>query len=129
MNTPGRVPAMTTQVRGQAMRPSLKYRYTPLGMATMLYTKFVELTAGLVKPRTLIWNGRRMKAPDTPAMEVKAETISATRGGMNIQVFTPETGKRAINMSITNVSIPQKASEEGQISEGIRPRHVFGTGT
>jgi hypothetical protein len=54
MNTPGSVPMITTQVRGHAMRPSLKYRYTPLGIATMLYTKFVELTAGLVKPRTLI---------------------------------------------------------------------------
>src|SRR3990172_8547406 len=88
MNTPGRVPAITTQVRGQAMRPSLKYRYTPLGIATMLYTKFVELTAGLVKPSTLIWNGSRMNAPDTPAREVKAETTSATSGGRNTHVYS-----------------------------------------
>ena len=52
----------------------------------MLYTKFVELTAGLVKPRTLIWKGRRMKAPDTPAIEVKVETTSATSGGRNTHV-------------------------------------------
>jgi hypothetical protein len=44
---------------------------------------------------------------------VKAETIRATRGGMNIQVFTPETGKRAYHISITSDSIPQKASKEG----------------
>jgi hypothetical protein len=54
----------------------------------------VELTAGLVNPRTLIWKGRRRNAPDTPPMDVKVETTRATRGGSNAQVFTPETGKR-----------------------------------
>ena len=41
---------MTTRVRGQAIRPSLKYRDTPVGMATMLKMKFVEVIAGPVKP-------------------------------------------------------------------------------
>jgi hypothetical protein len=69
-------------------------------MATMLYTKFVELTAGLVKPSTLIWKGSRIKAPDTPPMEVNAETTSATNGGRNTQVVTPDTGKSMENMSM-----------------------------
>jgi hypothetical protein len=55
-------------------------------MAMMLYTKLVELTAGLVKPSALIWNGSRMKAPETPAMEVKEETTNATSGGRNTYV-------------------------------------------
>jgi hypothetical protein len=50
----------------------------------MLYRKFVELTAGLVKCRKLIWNGRRRKAPDTPPIDVKKETINDTRGGMKM---------------------------------------------
>jgi len=52
----------------------------------------VELTAGLVKWRTLIWNGSSRKAPETPAIEVKKERTNATRGGMNIYVLTPEMG-------------------------------------
>ena len=35
--------------------------------------KFVELTAGLVKCRKLIWNGRSRKAPETPPIEVKKD--------------------------------------------------------
>ena len=57
-----------------------------------MYAKFVELTAGLVNPSTLMWNGRRMNAPDTPAMEVREETTNATYGGRKTQVFTPDTG-------------------------------------
>jgi hypothetical protein len=44
----------------------------------------VAFTDGLVKLRTLIWNGSRRKAPETPPMEVKKETIKATRGGIKI---------------------------------------------
>ena len=47
----------------------------------MLSTKLVELTAGVVNPRMLIWKVRRMKAPDTPAMEMKVETTSEISGG------------------------------------------------
>ncbi len=66
----------------------------------MLYTKFVELTAGLVKPRTLIWKGRRMNAPDTPAMEVNDETANATSGGRNTHVATPDTGNSVYRASM-----------------------------
>jgi hypothetical protein len=62
-------------------------------MATMLYTKFVGLTAGLVKLRMLTWKGRSKKAPDTPPMEVKVDTTKATRAGMSGLTSTPETGK------------------------------------
>jgi hypothetical protein len=39
-----------------------------------------------------MWNGRRMNALDTPAMEVREETTNATYGGRKTQVFTPDTG-------------------------------------
>lgn len=66
----------------------------------MLYTKLVALIDGLVEPRTLIWNGRRMKAPEMPAMDVNNEMISATNGGRSTEVLTPETGKTTDNISI-----------------------------
>jgi hypothetical protein len=66
----------------------------------MLYTKFVELTAGVVKPRTLIWNGRRRNAPETPPIEVKVDTTRATSGGTRNDVFTPETGKNTVKRSM-----------------------------
>jgi hypothetical protein len=53
----------------------------------------VALTEGLVKLKTLIWNGNKRNAPDTPPMEVKKDTTNATRGGIKIYVLTPETGK------------------------------------
>src|SRR5512147_892714 len=62
-------------------------------MATMLKSWFVALTAGAVKPRTLIWKGRRRKAPDTPPVDVKSEMAKATRGGRNGETSTPEAGK------------------------------------
>ncbi|HUL01571.1 MAG TPA: hypothetical protein VLX29_12070 [Nitrospirota bacterium] len=61
----------------------------------MLYTKFVALTEGLVKSRTLIWNGSRMKAPDRPAKDVSTDTTNETTGGINIHVVTPDEGKNA----------------------------------
>src|SRR5574341_887547 len=82
----------------------------------MLYTKFVELTAGLVKPRTLIWNGSRMNAPDTPAREVKADTTSATSGGRNTQVFTPDTGKNIENISMASEYSTKKLTKKAIIS-------------
>ena len=108
MKTPGRVPMMTTQVSGQAIRPSLRYRYTPLGIATILNTKLVALTEGEVNWRKLIWKGRRRKAPETPPMEVKKETTKATSGGKKIQVVTPETPKCTRKKSIigTRLSMP-----------------------
>src|SRR5574341_292194 len=91
----------------------------------MLYTKLVELTAGLVKPRTLIWNGSRMNAPDTPASEVKADTTSATSGGRNIQVFTPDTGKNTERNSMaSNYSI--KTDREKLQSYQTGPRRIQG---
>jgi hypothetical protein len=62
-------------------------------MATMLYTRLVGLTAGLVKLSTLTWKGRSKKAPDTPPMEVEVDTNTATRGGMRGLTSTPDTGK------------------------------------
>jgi len=53
----------------------------------------VALTEGVVNPRTLIWNGRRRKAPVIPDIEEKKEITKATRGGSNTDVSTPETGK------------------------------------
>src|SRR4030043_2363189 len=93
MKTPGRVPIMTTHVNGHAILPSLRYRYTPLGMATILKTKLVALTDGLVKLRKLIWNGSKRNAPDTPPMDVKKETTSATRGGIHGATSTPAVSK------------------------------------
>jgi len=62
-------------------------------MATTLKTILVGLTAGLVNPRTLIWNGSMRKAPDTPAIEVKKEITNATSGGSHKGVSTPDTEK------------------------------------
>jgi len=62
-------------------------------MATMLKIKLVGLTAGLVKPSTLIWKGRSKKAPDTPPIEVKNDTTKATRGGKKGLISTPEIAK------------------------------------
>jgi hypothetical protein len=53
----------------------------------------VALTEGVTNPRTLIWKGRIKKAPEIPAMEEKNEMAKATRGGINREVSTPETGK------------------------------------
>jgi hypothetical protein len=63
-------------------------------METMLYTRFVELTAGDVKPSALIWKGRRIIAPDTPAIDVNEDTRNATSGGRNTEVVTPDMGKK-----------------------------------
>lgn len=68
---------------------------------TILYTKFVELTAGLVNQSTLIWNGRRMNAPDTPAIEVRDKTTNATNGGRKTQVFTPDMGNSTYRFCMT----------------------------
>jgi hypothetical protein len=59
----------------------------------MLKTRFVELTAGLVNPSTLIWKGRRRKAPEMPPMEVKKERLKETTRGIKGETSTPETGK------------------------------------
>jgi hypothetical protein len=59
----------------------------------MLKTRLVELTAGLVKPSTLIWKGRIRKAPEMPPMEPKKETTKETTSGINGETSTPETGK------------------------------------
>jgi hypothetical protein len=60
----------------------------------------VALTEGLVKRRTLIWNGNNRNAPETPPIEVKKETMKATRGGIKIYVLTPDTGKSMYKKSI-----------------------------
>ena len=65
----------------------------PPGVPTTLYRKFVALTDGVTKPRTLIWKGRMRKAPVMPAMEEKKEIAKATSGGIKMEVSTPETGK------------------------------------
>jgi hypothetical protein len=49
IQAPRRAPTMTTQARGRAILPSLKYRVHSAGMATMLKTKFVDVTAGAGK--------------------------------------------------------------------------------
>ncbi len=61
-------------------------------MPTTLNTRFVGVTAGLVKPKTLIWKGKMRKAPDIPAIEVKNDMTSPTSGGTHRAVSTPETG-------------------------------------
>ncbi|CAK8717002.1 hypothetical protein GMJAKD_06205 [Candidatus Electrothrix aarhusensis] len=50
-STPGRVPIMTAQVSGHAIRPSRMYRYTPPGMAVILKRWLVALTDGVSKPK------------------------------------------------------------------------------
>jgi hypothetical protein len=65
----------------------------PPGVPTTLYRKLVALTEGVTNPRTLIWKGRIKKAPVIPAIEEKNEMTKATRGGIKIEVSTPETGK------------------------------------
>ena len=50
-------------------------------MATTLNTKFVALTAGVTKPRKLIWKGGSRKAPEAPHIDVRNETTNATSGG------------------------------------------------
>jgi hypothetical protein len=72
----------------------------PPGVPTTLYKKLVALTEGVVKPRKLIWKGRMRKAPVMPAIEEKKDMTKATRGGSNIEVSTPETGKRMRKKSI-----------------------------
>jgi hypothetical protein len=58
----------------------------------------VAETAGLLKPRTLTWKGRRRKAPDTPPMEVKKEMLKATRGGTQGATSMPAVGKYMPNL-------------------------------
>jgi hypothetical protein len=58
-----------------------------------LKTRFVALTAGLVKPSTLIWKGRSSTAPEIPPIEEKKDTPKATSGGSQKGASTPETGK------------------------------------
>ena len=58
-------------------------------MAIMLKSRFVGLTAGLVNPRKLTWNGSRTKAPEIPPVEVSAEMAKAMRIGSHHQVSTP----------------------------------------
>jgi hypothetical protein len=53
----------------------------------------VALTDGLVKLRTLIWNGSKRKAPETPPMDVQKETTSATRGGIHGATSIPAVSK------------------------------------
>jgi hypothetical protein len=72
----------------------------PPGVPTTLYRKLVALTEGVVKPRKLIWKGRIRNAPVMPAMEEKKEITNAMRGGIKIDVSTPETGKRIRKLSI-----------------------------
>ena len=55
-------------------------------MATRLNTMLVELTAGLVKFSTLIWNGSSRKAPEMPTIELKNEMTKATAGGSHSHV-------------------------------------------
>jgi hypothetical protein len=50
--------------------------------------------------RTLIWNGRRRKAPEMPPMEVKKDMISETSGGSSTFVVTPEMGNVMVKKSI-----------------------------
>jgi len=70
-----------------------------MGMAMILYTKFVALTPGAVYPNTLICRGSSANAPETPAVDVNAEITNMIRGGNRIQVLTPETGKKWIRKS------------------------------
>src|SRR5215212_5912870 len=51
--------------------------------------RFVGLTAGLVKPNTLTWNGSSRNAPDTPAGAVSADTKKATSRGISGLTSTP----------------------------------------
>src|SRR5215204_3803540 len=51
--------------------------------------RFVGLTAGLVKPNTLTWNGSSRNAPDTPAGAVSADTKKDTSRGISGLTSTP----------------------------------------
>src|SRR5215217_6298218 len=55
--------------------------------------RFVGLTAGLVKPNTLTWNGSSRNAPDTPAGAVRADTKKATSRGNSGLSSVPGPGK------------------------------------
>jgi hypothetical protein len=105
MKTPGTVPITMTQVSGQAILPSFMKRRTPPGIATMLKRKFVALTDGVVKCRTLIWKGRSRNAPDNPPIDAKNDMTKATRGGMNTYVSTPEIGNTIDKKSMLDYKI------------------------
>jgi hypothetical protein len=53
----------------------------------------VALTEGLVKFKTLIWNGNKRKAPEIPPMDVKKDTTIATRGGIHGPTSIPAVSK------------------------------------
>jgi len=53
----------------------------------------VALTEGVVNPKILTWKGRSKKAPLTPPEAPRKEIKKATKGGIKIEVVTPETGK------------------------------------
>src|SRR5215217_5569130 len=55
--------------------------------------RLVGLTAGLVKPNTLTWNGSSRNAPDTPAGAVSADTKKATSRGNSGLSSVPGPGK------------------------------------
>jgi hypothetical protein len=62
-------------------------------MATILKRWLVALTAGLLKPRKLTWNGKIRKAPDTPPIEVKKEITKAIIGGIQGLISISAIGK------------------------------------
>jgi hypothetical protein len=76
----------------------------------MLKTRLVGVTAGLVKPRKLIWKGKMRKAPDMPPMEVKKEITSPTSGGTHKAVSTPETGKVISTPEIMPLDLPHNGT-------------------
>jgi hypothetical protein len=79
----------------------------------MLKTRLVGETAGLVKPRTLTWNGNSRKAPDTPPIDVKNDTTKATRGGTRGETSTPDTGNVTAALLVTGWCAEPQTSQIG----------------
>jgi hypothetical protein len=68
----------------------------------------VALTDGAVYPRKLTWNGNKRNAPDTPPIEVKKDTMKATKKGTSGWVSTPDTENSIlVNLSVF-IKIPKQ---------------------
>ena len=86
-----------------------------------LNSRLVGVTAGLVKPSTLTWNGSNKKAPDTPAIAVKVEITKATSGGSQHGVLTSRVGVLSNDffVNLLDMGTTWKAvSEAGDVFEG-----------
>ncbi len=58
--------------------------------------------------RTLIWNGRRRKAPEMPPMDVKNDMTIAINGGKRMLVVTPDIGNVKFKKSMERLPVNGK---------------------